>query len=333
MAHRGPCARGAPRAAWLALLFASLAALCSCDTISSDFNDFTQSITPPTPAQAAEWALDPYDAENRRRGTTLLSNAPWGGSEIYLKMYRDRVANETDPQVLAASIRALGRHGDPNDAIAIAAHLDDKSKEVRLEAAKALQRLHNPEVVEALAGRLSNDEENDYVRTACAVALGQYPEDQTFQALAAALDVRELSINEASAHSLTLLTGEDFGIDRVAWLTWYNAQKSPFAGQKPYLYPTFSRKLTFTDYLTFWDIPKFEPPGPPAGLRDDGAKSTYGTADAASSSTGSTSTPEAPAAPSSTSPSSSTSGPTSNSTSSPTPNSTSSSSAPAKSAK
>ena len=262
----------------IASALVALVALVACDTLSSDFGDFASGLTPPSPAQAAEWALDPYDAENRRRGTVLLSNAPWGGSEVYVKMYRDRVANETDAQVLAASIQALGRHGAPEDASAIAAHLGDKSKEVRWSAAKALQRLHDPIVVESIAARLTDENENVDVRTACAVALGQYPQDQAFQSLVASLDSRELGINLAAQRSLEQLTGQDFGIDRVAWLNWYRDEKTPFVAQEPYLFPTFSRKLGWTDYVFFWDKPTFESPAPPAGLRGEGAKSTYGAA-------------------------------------------------------
>ncbi|RMD65089.1 MAG: hypothetical protein D6824_03150, partial [Planctomycetota bacterium] len=31
---------------------------------------------PPSPAEAAQWAIDPYDADKRQRGVLLLANAP-----------------------------------------------------------------------------------------------------------------------------------------------------------------------------------------------------------------------------------------------------------------
>jgi hypothetical protein len=257
-----------------------------CDTFGSDFNAFVQTFNPPSPAEAAEWALDPYDAENRRRGTTLIQNAPWGGSEVYLRMYRDRVENETDPQVLAISLRGLGRWGTPADATLIATRLTDRSTQVRWEAAKALQRLHNPAVIEALARTLVNEEENVDVRTAAAIALGQYATDRSFQALALALDSRELAVDEAAMGSLEVLTDQRFGPDRAVWLGWYSESASPFSLQQPFNYPVYLRKLGILDYLAFWDLPQFETSGPPAGLRNEGAKSTYETAPAASGGTG-----------------------------------------------
>ncbi|MCA9286440.1 MAG: HEAT repeat domain-containing protein [Phycisphaerales bacterium] len=247
-----------------------------CDTIGQDFGDFFKDLTPPTPAKAAEWALDPYDAENRRRGTTLLANAPWGGSEVYLRMYRERVENETDPQVISISIRALARHGDANDAVLIATRLESEWRDVRWEAAMGLQRLHNPEVADALAKRVSDEFEDPDVRESSAVALGQYPQDSAFQALVAALDARELSVNLAAQASLLTLTARDFGLDRSAWLTWYRSSPAPFADQQQYRFPTYQRPLTIWDHMVFWSPKSFEQPDVPIGVSGDGARSTYG---------------------------------------------------------
>jgi len=247
-----------------------------CDTLGSDVGNVFADIAPPSPRQAAEWALDPWDAENRRRGTTLLANAPWGGSDVYVTMYRDRVENETDAQVLAISIRALARWGTVDDAPAIATHLTHRSREVRWEAARGLQRLHNPAVIGALTARLVDVDETPDIRLESAVALGQYPADRSFQALASALDARELWLNVEAQRSLTLLTGEDFGLDRTAWLRWYDTASDPFANQQTFYFPTFSRPVRLTDHLVFWRPLNFETPAPPAGLRDDGARTTYG---------------------------------------------------------
>lgn len=252
------------------------AILCGgCGTVASDMGLIMQDFVPPSPRQAAEWALDPNDPENRRHGTTLLANAPWGGSDVYIEMYRDRVANETDPQVLGISIRALARWGQVDDAPSIASHLAHASREVRWEAARGLQRLHNPNVVAALTRRLGDEDESPDVRLECAIALGQYPQDRVFQALVTALDARELGINLEAEESLRLLTGADLGIDRPAWLAWYRQTADPFAAQEPYLYPTFSRRIRIVDRLVFWRPLVFETSAPPAGLRPEGARSTY----------------------------------------------------------
>jgi len=260
---------------------AGVTALCGslslqgCDTFGSDTRAFLDSFNPPSPIQAAEWALDPYDAENRRRGTTLLQDAPWGGSEIYVKLYRDRVEAETDPQVLAISIRALGRWGTPDDAVLIARRLTDRSQQVRWEAAQALQRLHNPAVIESLARRVVDDDESDDVRTAAAIALGQYPTDRSFQSLAVALDARALSVNNAAEWSLNILTDERFGLARQAWLAWYRHAEKPFADEREFLYPVYRRKLDILDYLVFWNLPQWETPGVPVGMRGNETRSTY----------------------------------------------------------
>lgn len=289
MTRHGVRGRGQPRprrSSRLALLALLAGALSGCDTITQDFQQFFTDIVPPTPAQAAEWALDPYDAENRRRGTTLLANAPWGGSDVYLKLYRDRVENETDPQVIAISIRALARHGDASDAVLISRRLESVWRDVRWEAALGLQRLHNPAVTAALARRVADELEDPDVREAATVALGQYAEDASFQALVAALDARELSINLAAQAALLTLTGRDFGLDRTAWLDWYRRTPNPFEDQQVYRYPTYSRPLTVWDHLAFWSPTVFESPDVPVGMTS-GRRSTYESVPAGGDTTGS----------------------------------------------
>ena len=104
----------------------SWAVLASCESMSSDFANLSSSFSPPTPAQAAQWALDPYDAENQRRGTVLLANAPWGGSPAYLSMYRLYVEDNADPLVKASALDALARHGEVSDAELISKQLQNK---------------------------------------------------------------------------------------------------------------------------------------------------------------------------------------------------------------
>ncbi len=250
-------------------------AIGGCDAIKQDFSGLRESIVPPKPAQAAQWMLDPYDAENRRRGTTLIANSPGGGAEANVRLYRDRVQNETNPQVLAISMRALGRHGQADDALLIAKGLTHPVEQVRLESAKALQRLHHPDVVKPMWSRLVDENEDPDVRAELATALGQYPEEDVFQALATALDQRELEVNNAAHDSLATLTGQDFGLDRASWLQWRRSAGDPFASQKQYLYPTYRRKLRLLDRLNiFWPV-QWESPAPPAGLVPQGTRSTY----------------------------------------------------------
>ena len=162
-----------PRHAVLAAIVAAGGG--GCDTMSQDFNDLAAAIKPTSPSDAARDMLDPYDADKRRTGTVLISNAPWGGTEVYVTAYRDMVLNENDPIVKATAIRALARWGSPEDALIIAGHeganLNAENVQVRWEAAKGLQRLHNPRVVPYLLAALAKDSEHTDVRVAAASAL------------------------------------------------------------------------------------------------------------------------------------------------------------------
>lgn len=256
-------------------LFVALAALGGCDTIQSDFSQFTESFSQPTPAEAAQWAADPNDRENARRGTVLLANAPWGGATPYVRMYRLYAENKDEsPLVRAAALQALGRHGDASDAAIVATGLDSKFRQVRLAAAKALQRLHDPAVADKLWPKLIDRAEDSDVRTEIAIALGQYPTPAVFQALVAALSQRELAVNIAALDSLRSLTGLNLGLDEDAWLTAYASTAAPFANGRIYVYPTFVRRLDVWDYLIFWMPTVFESPDVPIGLKTIGTRKT-----------------------------------------------------------
>lgn len=261
---------------------ASSVVLAGCDTLGQDFKEFAGGLNPKTPSEAARDAVDPYDADKRRVGVTMIQNAPFGGVEIYVKMYRDMVQNERDPVVKAIAIRGLARHGDPADALLIAPDLTAENVQVRWEAAKGLERLHNTAVIPDLLKTLQNEEERSDIRVAAAVALGQYPQDRVFQGLVRALDARELSINVAAEASLFELTGQDFGIDPPRWLAWYNQLASSptgaaqaFADQKEYLYPTYSRPDLWWEKVMFWTSRNWEVPSQPAGLRPKDEQKTY----------------------------------------------------------
>jgi hypothetical protein len=256
------------------LLAISLLCAAGCDTISSDLGQFTQSFTPPSPAQAARWAADPNDRENARRGTILLANAPFGGTEVYVKMYRLYAEDAGDPLVRAAALQALARHGDAADARLVAKSLVSPFRQVRLAAAKALQRLHDPAVADLLWPRLVDAEEDSDVRTEVAIALGQYPTPAVFNALVAALSQRELAVNTAALDSLRMITGRSLGIDENAWLEHMVTAKPPLLETPLYLYPTFVRELDAWDYLMFWDPVVFESPDVPIGMKQLGVKRT-----------------------------------------------------------
>ena len=246
-----------------------------CATISDDFTDATSSLFPPSPTEAAQMMLDPHNPDARREGTNWIGNAPFGGAPVYVSTYRDYVEHEEHELVLVEAIRALARHGSPEDAPLIAKHLTHSNEQVRWQAARGLQRLHNPVVVNALLDRLRDEQEEPDVRIAAAVAVGQYAQDRVFQALVAALLSRHLAINAAARESLQTLTSQDFGFESRDWMAWYNQQGEPFAGRQDYLYPTYQRDYSWIEKLVLWSPKMQEQPAPPAGLRPEAERSTY----------------------------------------------------------
>lgn len=226
--------------------------------------------TPTTPAQAALWAVDPYDADKRYRGTVLLANAPFGGEPIYLDLY-EHALTDSDSAVRAAAVRGLALHGSPRHVPMILPMLTDADLLLRWEAARALQRLHNPEAVTPLLARLTENEESEpQIRAAVASALGQYAEMRVMESLISALGDRDLTVNRAAQDSLRVLTGQDLGLNIRVWVAWRKAAADVFAGRTPYVYPVFYRDKNWLETI----IPLWQPPNEvastPVGLEGPG---------------------------------------------------------------
>lgn len=262
-----PLAAGAVLAA-AALPWAGCAGGGGADT--SIVADLVDAAAAPTPGEAARDAFDTYDADARRRAVSRLAGAPFGGEAPYLKLYR-LLLDDPDPTVRAAAIRALAQHGQPRDAPAIAATLEDENDFLQWEAAKALQRLHHPEVVGALIRVVVEADDVD-VRMAAARALGQYPQPRVFDVLVGALDDVDYGVVQAAADSLRTLTGRDFGRDGRAWLAWGRAHRQSLFDQggvftyRPYAQPPGVLDRLILDRVMFWRGK--EPPESrvPAGL-------------------------------------------------------------------
>lgn len=229
----------------------------------------------PSPSEAAEMAVDPYDADKRYRGTMLLSSAYFAGQDVYIRLFED-AAKDPDSGVRLAGTKALANHGSSKHVAILIERLKDKEPLVRLEAARGLQRLHGEEAIEPLmnasrdpdlvALRGEESEENPDIRTEAAHALGQYRTDAVVQHLIKVLVDSKLSVNRSALASLRTLTGQDFGFDRRAWVTWYDAAPEPFAAGTPYVYPVFQRDKTFLEYLPFVSPPPNEVAATPSGM-------------------------------------------------------------------
>lgn len=267
----------------LILLPTLLITLAGCETISQDFTALSESLSTPSPLEAAEMMFDKYNADSRRRGTVLLCNSDFGGAPPYVDAYRQMVEDEANPLVLAVAVRALARHGDVSDAALIASKLEHENRQVRWEAAKGLQRLHDPSVVTNLLTVLGDPAEDSDVRIAAATALAQYPQDRVFQGLVQALTARELAVNVTAERALSALTAESFDGIPADWLAWYDARiaagTDPFEAAADYRYPTYSRNQAWWEQLAFWSQPIREHPGVPAGLTQEQERTTWGDED------------------------------------------------------
>lgn len=247
----------------LVAAIASASTLCGCaddlplagaDTTNTD-SVFTL-FAPPSPTEAAAMAVNEYSPDDRQSGILLLSNAPWGGSEVYVRMYRLALDDE-DAAVRTAAVRALGLHGSPEDAVRISEQLSDPDRLVRWEAARTLQRLHNSAVVAELIRSVDGrNEEEHQVRAAAATALGQYAEQRVLDALILALDDPDLTVNAAARDSLGVLTGEDFGYEPRPWVEFARGTPDPFADRLSYTYPVYSRDRKWFEWFNpFFEVP------------------------------------------------------------------------------
>lgn len=249
------------------------AALVGCDSsggmgsptdfISNAFSD----LIPPDPGETAREAFNISDADKRRRAVNLLSNAPWGGEDAYVRTYR-LLVDDPDPTVRAACLRALGKHGDPSDTAAIIPNLKARAGFVRWEAASALQRLHHENAVEPLIVAMREDREPK-VRAATANALGQYPEERVFQALVGALADDDYTVVMETVTALETLTGKDFGEDGADWLDWAEDNDAMFADRKPYFYPQYIKPPGLLTKMQVWKDPKTVTPTQPRGTPAD----------------------------------------------------------------
>ena len=222
---------------------------------------------PPKPEDAVTLALDKYDADKRYRGTALLANAPYGGERPYLELFRDAIEDE-DAGVRQIGVRALGIHGEPEDAPAIVKRLTDDEWLVRMEAARALQRLHNPDAIVALTERTTIDNELEAaVRAEAVNALGQYRQARVIQTLITALSDPSLAVNHSAILSLGVLTGQNLGFEPAAWLEWIEQADDPFEAGRIYTYPGFNRDKLWYEYIPFFGKPPNEADSVPVGLQ------------------------------------------------------------------
>ncbi|MFN0132430.1 MAG: HEAT repeat domain-containing protein [Phycisphaerales bacterium] len=226
-----------------------------------------------TPADMVILARDEYDANNRLIGTQALVAEPFASEPVYIQLFILN-ASDPDPSVRGAALRGLATHGEATHASILAAALRDQASPVgvRLEAARGLQRLHLPSAVDSLLNAVAAGDDalgsldtQAEVRAEAALALGQYAEPRVVDALIAALDDSDLSVNRAAQSSLRTLTGQDLGIDRGSWVQWRESGQSLFAARAIYNYPVFNRSRRLLEYIPIFPKPPNEITSTPAG--------------------------------------------------------------------
>jgi hypothetical protein len=256
---------------WKAVLAAGaafLAGACELEPKPGSESIFDYLGDETTPLQAAEMAENPYNANDRYRGTLMLANAYYAGEPVYIELFERRIVDE-DPNVRTAGARGLANHGQSRHVgMLVRALQDDPDAFVRREAARGLQRLYGEEAVGPLIRAMKASLEPDRdVRTAAASALGQYPEARVLDALIEGIeDDPQLAVNRAALDSLRTLTGQDLGLSRAEWVRWRESTQDPFAQRRAYLYPVFTRDKYFYEYLPFTPDPPNEVSAPPTGL-------------------------------------------------------------------
>lgn len=217
----------------------------------------------------AELARDPYDPDARYRGTVRLTVELLEPDERILDIFRANMADEY-ASVRAAAARGLATHGVAADGQFLARALNDPEPIVRRAAALGLQRIHEPAAIDRLLQLIVPTVEPDQnVRVEAALALGQYPRSTVVMGLVASLrsdTEQSLGVHAAVVRSLESLTGQEFGLDFIAWQRWIDENGSWFTDQQTYTYPVFSRGRAWWEYLPWMALPPNETSSTPIGL-------------------------------------------------------------------
>lgn len=178
--------------------------------------DYFRGETPSTEALALENSKLP---DRRRQGINALSDRPFGRNAPYTTRYGQIARFDSDATVRASAIRALNRSRDGSATGLFVAALADESRNVRLEAAKALANVPDPSATSALLNLFRNANEDLDVRIAAADALRQYRSLEVARALVNVLADREFGLAWQARQSLRTMTGADEFYNQSAWLT------------------------------------------------------------------------------------------------------------------
>jgi HEAT repeat protein len=186
--------------------------------------------TPDVTLKAAQAMENERLPDERRKGINKLVQSDFGRRDPYTKRYAQIASSDPDFLVRATAIRALNRSRyKPATSIFIEALKDKEAHAVvRLEAAKALANIPDPNAATALVDTVNNAAEDRDVRIAAADALRHYKQIEVARALASKLRGNDFGLAWQSRKSLENLTGRDLRYDQTAWLAYLSGPTKPF---------------------------------------------------------------------------------------------------------
>jgi hypothetical protein len=127
----------------------------------------------------------------------------------------ERYRNESDPILRAQVVRTIAVCGSPAAGETLKAALADSERDVRLAACDAWAAHGGPQAIAMLGQTLRSDKSKD-VRIAAARALGKLGPD-VVPVLSVALDDPDPALQYRTMQSLRQVSGKDFGDDVAAW--------------------------------------------------------------------------------------------------------------------
>jgi hypothetical protein len=165
--------------------------------------------------------------DDRRDAVLFFADHGYGLKDPYVRYYRQMAKQDTDPLVRATAIRALNRARDKQSTPIFIEALTDNSVWIRLEGAKALNRVPDPNAVNALLKVVTSTDEQKDVRIAAAEALQHYKQIDVARQLVPLLNQKDFGIAWQAHRSLKIMTGKDLAYDESAWLQYITGPSKP----------------------------------------------------------------------------------------------------------
>jgi hypothetical protein len=180
------------------------------------------------PGYYARQMEDSGSPDNRWKGINQLVGNDFAKRPPYTTRYRQIAMNDSDPLVRAVAVRALNRSRDTGAAEAFIKSLQDPNDAVRLEGAKALVNLADPNAIPELLRLLNKLDEPRDIRIAAAEALKHFKQLDVARALVSRLNERDFGVAWQARRSLRRMTQNDFAYNEGAWLQYFTGPEKPF---------------------------------------------------------------------------------------------------------